>query len=114
MDDTPLTSVASTSLAWGRTVYLPRPMSSRRTFSVSNVSMLNTVVRLVNVGTPTVLMYAGRNEPRPASEYPHADVEITKGNHEITKSNHRDTEAHSRHIIFLLRALSSLCLRASA
>ncbi len=60
-------SSASTPVACGKTVYLPRPMNSERTFCVSSVSRLKTVVRFVNVGTPIVLMYAGRNEPRPAS-----------------------------------------------
>jgi hypothetical protein len=40
----------------GRILYLPRPMNSERTFCVSIVSMLKTVVRLVNVGTPIVRM----------------------------------------------------------
>src|ERR1700736_3769058 len=62
---------ASTSVACGSTVYLPRPMNSERTFWVSSVSMLKTVVRLANVGTPIVLMLAGRKEPRPARAYPH-------------------------------------------
>ena len=44
-----------------------------RTFCVTSVSRLKTTVRLANVGTPIVRMYAGRNEPRPAREYPHDD-----------------------------------------
>src|SRR3982074_192006 len=62
---------ASTSVACGSTVYLPRPMNSERTFWVRSVSMLKTVVRLANVGTPIVLILAGRKEPRPARAYPH-------------------------------------------
>src|SRR5882672_1175685 len=48
-------------------------MNSARTFWVSRVSRLNTGVRLTKVGMPIVRMYDGRNDPRPASEYPHAD-----------------------------------------
>ena len=53
--------------ASGRIRYLPRPMNSERTFWVSCVSRLKTVVRFAKVGTPIVRMFAGRNDPRPAS-----------------------------------------------
>jgi hypothetical protein len=41
-------------------------MNSVRTFAVSVVSRLKTVVRLVNNGMPMVLIDAGSVEPRPA------------------------------------------------
>ena len=59
-------STASTSLACGRIVYLPRPMNSEITFCVRMVSRLNTAVWLVNGGTPIVLIETGKNEPWPA------------------------------------------------
>ncbi len=60
-------NTASTSVSCGRTVYFPRPMNSRRTFSVRSVSTLNTVVLLTKIGMPIVFTYGGRNDPRPAS-----------------------------------------------
>ena len=59
---------ASLPASIGKTLYLPRPLSSARTCSVTRRSMSNTGVPLVNGGTPMFLMYSGRNEPRPASE----------------------------------------------
>src|SRR5689334_14523330 len=60
----------STPVASDEIVNLPRPMNSDRTFSVSLVSRLNTVVRLVNSGIPIVLIDAGSVELRPARVYP--------------------------------------------
>src|SRR5215471_3445504 len=71
--DTAVTSPVSrpsTPVASDEIVNLPRPMNSDRTFSVSLVSRLNTVVRLVNSGIPIVLIEAGSVELRPASVYP--------------------------------------------
>src|SRR2546426_7131293 len=80
--------VASTPPAWGSTVYLPRPMNSRRTFSVSIVSTLNTDVLFANVGTPIDLMYEGRKEPRPASEYPQpAKASVARTANDAPKSS---------------------------
>jgi hypothetical protein len=66
----PISPVRTASLpaSVGKTLYLPRPVSSLRTCSVTRRSMSNTLVPLVNAGTPMLRMYAGRNDPRPASE----------------------------------------------
>ena len=47
-------SSASTPVFCGRISYLPRPMNSARTLSVSIVSRLKIVVRFANVGMPIV------------------------------------------------------------
>ncbi len=60
--------MASTPVVPGSTLYLPRPMNSDLTLSVMRFSTSNTLVLFTNIGTPTILMDGGRNEPRPESE----------------------------------------------
>jgi hypothetical protein len=59
-------STASTPVSCGSTLYLPRPMNSVRTFSVSTCSAWYSGVSLAKVGIPIVRIVSGRNEPRPA------------------------------------------------
>ena len=68
MDEISPFSKASTPVASGLTMYLPRPMNSEITFWVIRFSTSKIGVLFANIGIPIVLMDGGRNEPRPASE----------------------------------------------
>src|SRR5262245_36065196 len=73
MDVISALSTASAPVASGTTRYFPRPMNSLRIFCVRICSTSKYVVRFTSCGMPTTRISVGRNEPRPAKEYPHPE-----------------------------------------
>src|SRR3954462_8510457 len=64
-------------------------MNSEITRGVIRFSISKIGVLLVNIGTPITRIEGGRNEPRPASEYPHAGTATADAISDTTRRNSR-------------------------